>query len=183
MTRSSRGFLNPNDFEFTALLELCYPDIRRELLSVLTLPRWSRYLDHDERRGRALLFLFYVKGRRNSRNCRLCPKTAEVLAQIPGIRQAVFGFLPHGAHIAPHRGAPGVLRVHLGVMAEPDTSGWEVEGETQDCVESKVTIFEDGSLHEAWNRGSSPRVTLICDPPASPDKDAARAALEGYERR
>jgi beta-hydroxylase len=182
MAKSSPGFLNPKDFEFTALLESRYPAIRRELLSVLK-RGWSRYVNHDERRGRALLFLFYVKGRPNRRNCRLCPETAEVLAQIPGIRQAVFGFLPPGAHIAPHRGAPGILRVHLGVIAEPDAAGWKAEDETQNCVEGKVTIFEDGSLHEAWNHGNSPRVTLICDPPVSSDARAAREALEGYERR
>ena len=50
-------------------------------------------------------------------------------------------------------------------------------------LQQEVTIFEDGALHEAWNRSNSPRVTLICDPPASSNKDAARAALEGYERR
>jgi beta-hydroxylase len=183
MAERCPGFLNPHDFECTALLESSYPEIRRELMSVMKRGSWSRYVDHDQRRGRALLFLFYVKGRPNKRNCRLCPKTADVLSKIPGIRQAVFGFLPAGGHIAPHRGAPGILRVLLGVIAEPGTSGWKAEGETRDCVEGKVSIFDDGALHEAWNHGNAPRVVLICDPPASSNEEAARAALESYERR
>jgi hypothetical protein len=74
--------------------------------------------------------------------------------------------------------------VHLGVSAEPGTSGWRVEDATRDCVEGKVTIFHDGSRHEAWNRGPGGRVTLICDPPApSADPAERRRAIEGYERR
>jgi hypothetical protein len=69
-------------------------------------------------------------------------------------------------------------------MAEAGASGWKAEGETQNCVEGKVTIFEDGALHEAWNRGDSPRVTLICDPPApAADRASIQRALEQYERR
>jgi beta-hydroxylase len=177
-------FFEPEAFPFTESLERNHEAIKRELLGVLGRRRWSRYLDHDERRGRALLFLLYVRGKPNRRNCRLCPTTAAVLAGIPDISQAVFGYLPAGAHIAPHRGAPGILRVHLGVVAEPFAAGWRVEGLARDCGEGKVTIFHDGSLHEAWNRGGAGRVTLICDPPApAADPAQRRRAIEGYERR
>lgn len=177
-------FFEPEAFPFTEALERNHDAIKRELLGVLGRRRWSRYVDHDERRGRALLFLLYVRGKPNRRNCRLCPTTAAVLAGIPNISQAVFGYLPAGAHIAPHRGAPGILRVHLGVLAEPGVAGWRVEDVTRDCAEGRVTIFHDGSRHEAWNRGGAFRVTLICDPPA-PAADPAdlRRAIEGYERR
>lgn len=178
------AFFEPGEFGFTEVLERNHPEIKRELLEVLHRRRWSRYVDHDERRGRALLFLLYVRGKPNRRNCRLCPTTAAILAGIPQVSQAVFGLLPPRSHIAPHRGAPGILRVHLGVMAEPGAAGWRVEGRTRECVEGKVTVFHDGSLHEAWNEGTAPRVTLICDPPA-PNRDRAEVlrAVEGYERR
>jgi aspartyl/asparaginyl beta-hydroxylase (cupin superfamily) len=181
---SQPGFLDPGAFPFTEPLESHFPAIRDELLAVLPLRSWSRYIDHDPQRGRALLFLLYVKGRPNRRNCGLCPRTAAVLAKIPQIRQAVFGFLPPGARIAPHRGSPGILRVHLGLLAEAGAAGWRAEGETRPCVEGKVTIFEDGSLHEAWNAGNTPRVTLICDPPApNPEGNEMQRALESDERR
>ena len=177
-------FFDPVAFPFTEALERNHEAIRRELLGVMGRRLWSRYVDHDERRGRALLFLLYVRGKPNRRNCRLCPITAAVLAEIPNISQAVFGYLPAGAHIAPHRGAPGILRVHLGVVAEPGAAGWRADGLARDCAEGKVTIFHDGALHEAWNRGGAGRVTLICDPPApAADPTLLRHAIEGYERR
>ena len=181
---SARGFYDKGAFPFTDLLESSHPAIKEELLGVLHRKRWSGYLDHDPRLGRAMLFLLYVRGRPNRRNCRLCPTTASVLAAIPNLSQAVFAFLPPGARIAPHRGAPGILRVHLGVLAEGTGAGWKSEGATELCVEGKVTIFDDGSLHEAWNDGSRPRVTLVCDPPApvADESDLART-LRAYEGR
>ena len=51
MAERSPGFLNPDDFPFTARLESAYPEIRRELMSILKRGSWSRYVDHDQRRG------------------------------------------------------------------------------------------------------------------------------------
>lgn len=179
----TRGFYEPKSFSFTERLESSHAAIKEELLGVLSRKLWSPYLDHDPRRGRAMMFLLYVRGRPNGRNCRFCPRTAAVLATIPNLRQAVFGFLPPGARIAPHRGAPGILRVHLGVLSEGTSAGWKAEGETELCVEGKVTIFDDGSLHEAWNDGRRPRVTLICDPPAPAAEGEAVEAMRAYEMR
>lgn len=178
------GFLDARRFPYTELLESSYRAIKEELMSVLPLPRWSAYLDHDPRRGRAMLFLLYVRGRPNTRNCRLCPATAAVLARVPNLRQAAFAYLPPGARIAPHRGAPGILRVHLGLLCEDTLAGWRAAGRTERSVEGKVTIFHDGSLHEAWNEGSSPRVTLVCDPPApAPRERELAGVLKAYEDR
>lgn len=178
------GFLDPGQLAFTELLESSYEAIKAELLGVMSLKRWGTYVDHNQQLGKALLYLLYVRGKPNTRNCRLCPTTSSVLAQIPNIRQAVFGYLPPGGRIAPHRGAPGILRVHLGVLAESGAAGWKAEGRSKLCEQGKVTVFDDGSLHEAWNDGLTPRVTLICDPPAPHlDEAGVQEALRQYEGR
>jgi hypothetical protein len=176
-------FVDPRQLSYTKLLEANFPEIRQELLAVIGRKRWSPYLDRKAYRGTAMYLLLYARGRKNPSTCRLCPVTTKVLEAIPNIRQAVFGFLGPGAYISPHRGTAGVLRVHLGLIAEPGKAAWRVGGETRECVEGKVTVFEDGCLHEAWNRGESHRVTLICDPPAPHLRpDEVPKVLENYEK-
>lgn len=176
-------FVDPAQLPYAKLLEARYPEIRQELLAVIEQKRWSPYLDRKAYRGTAMYFLLYARGRKNRRMCRLCPVTTQVLEAIPHIRQAVFGFLGPGAYISPHRGTAGILRVHLGLIAEPGTAAWRVGGETRECAEGRVVVFEDGCLHEAWNRGNSHRVTLICDPPAPHLRaDDIPAVLDNYEK-
>ena len=177
-------FVDPRQLAFTERLEANFRAIRDELLGVIGRKRWSPYVDRKAYQGTAMYFLLYVRGRKNLRACRACPVTATVLEGIPHIRQAVFGFLGPGAYISPHRGTPGVLRMHLGLIAEPGKAAWRVGGETRECVEGKVVVFEDGCLHEAWNRGERHRVTLICDPPAPHllSGDIPRV-LETYEKQ
>ena len=176
-------FVDPRRLPYTELLEAAFPEIRRELLAVIGQKRWSPYLDRQAYRGTAMYFLLYARGRKNRSACRLCPVTTKVLEGIPHIRQAVFGYLGPGAYISPHRGSAGVLRVHLGLVAEPGKAGWRVGGETRECAEGRVVVFEDGCRHEAWNRSDTHRVTLICDPPAPHLRsgDVPRV-LETYEK-
>jgi hypothetical protein len=177
-------FPDPNDFHFTETLESNYLAIKAELNSLISRKVWSPYFDPTKYQGTARYFLLYARGKKNKPNCRWCPVTTKILESIPNLTYAAFGCLSAGTQILPHRGAPGILRVHLGLLAEPGMCGWRVEGVTRDCVEGKVVIFEDGCLHEAWNNGSSHRVTLICDPPAFHlNADEIERVLRSYQQR
>ena len=59
---------------------------------------------------------------------------------VPDLRQALLSALSPRARILPHRGAPGIVRVHLGLMAEPGRAGWRVAGESRPCVEGQVVV-------------------------------------------
>ena len=98
-------------------------------------------------------------------NLRRCARTLEALSLIPGLRAALFSILMPGKSLPPHRGIyAGVLRCHLGVkVPEPALCGIEVGGEQRAWQEGRRLVFDDTHLHQAWNRGSEPRVLLVAD--------------------
>ncbi len=161
--------------------------IREEAARLLDIPFWGQWRPYaedgtHEGAGRWDVLALCGGGRRNQGALRHCPVTASVLAGVPDLRQALFSSLSPHTRIKPHRGAPGILRVHLGLFAEPGQSGWRVAGEVRPCVEGEVVIFADGCEHEAWNDGDNHRITLLFDTPA-PDLSAEerRAVLAAYD--
>lgn len=164
-------FPDPAALPITALLEANYLAIKAEAARFLEIPFWSGwrpYVEPDsyQGEGRWEVFSLYGGGRKNEPMLRHCPVTASILSKVPHLRQALFSSLSPHTEIKPHRGAPGILRVHLTLMAEPGRAGWRADGQTRECVEGRVVIFEDGCLHSAWNRASSHRITLLFDTPA-----------------
>jgi hypothetical protein len=107
-------------------------------------------------------------------NCKRCPLTSEIIRRFPEVKYAAFSSLVSGTHIPPHEGIPGVVRVHMGLIAETGQAGWKCDGEQRDCRPGEVVLFEDGFEHEAWNWGSEPRITLMLTI-ASPDLSAAES--------
>ncbi len=93
----------------------------------------------------------------------LCPRTRELVLQIPGVLLAGFSILRPGCVIVPHVGAvDGVWRSHLGLICPPEA--WlEVLGERHVAQDGKVAVFDDRNLHSAGNQGESERVVLIVD--------------------
>jgi hypothetical protein len=70
--------------------------------------------------------------------------------------------------ITPHTGYHGysdlIFRVHLGLIVPTDGEcALHVAGVTQHWTEGGVLAFDDTSLHEAWNRGSTSRIVLLLD--------------------
>jgi beta-hydroxylase len=127
------------------------------------LQRWRPYVEADAHEGGWDVLALYGSGRPDAAALAGCPATARALAAVPDMQQALFSCLAPGARIAPHAGAPGIARVHLGLFAEPGRSGWRVGGQERLCVAGEVVAFEDGCVHEAWNESEQPRVTLLFD--------------------
>ena len=173
----------PDTFPFTAVFERYYPEIRKEVEQLLKQKVWNAYLDPTDYEGHWDVFLLYVKGVPHANHCKLCPTTARLLNEIPDLQHAVFSCLSPGTVIKPHLGSPGILKVHLGVQADEGMAGWEVAGETRLCAQGKVTIFEDGCLHRAWNNGAVNRITLVFDTVAPYfDEAQKQQAMDTYNR-
>ena len=117
-------------------------------------------------------------------NCRLAPRTAELLRDIPGVYTAFFSILDPHQYVTPHYGYyKGILRYHLGVIIpgdNADRSAWlrvnsspeanEIrqkslidKGERYHWRNGEGVIFDDFHLHDAANDSDEVRVVLWLD--------------------
>lgn len=165
-------YLDPATFAWTQRLEANWTAIRDELDAVLVhrddLPAFheinadvSDIADSDWR-----TFFFYGFGFRAEANLRRCPRTATLLADIPGLTTAFFSILSPGVRLPPHRGPwRGVLRYHLGLMVpEPaEGCGLSVDGTVAHWREGGSLLFDDCYEHAAWNETTGTRVVLFLD--------------------
>lgn len=109
-------------------------------------------------------FVLFAYGAKSVRNTQLCPKTTEILENIPGLKTAFFSVLAPGKVIPPHRGPyKGLLRSHLGVRVPPGDCAIRVGNETNSWQRGKVLFFDDTIQHEAWNHSREERVVLFLD--------------------
>jgi ornithine lipid ester-linked acyl 2-hydroxylase len=166
-------FLDPDAFAWVARLEAHWGEIRAELDEVLRrrddLPNFQDIstdqatITDDDRWKTYFLFGY---GFKSVGNCGRCPRTAELLEQVPGMTTAMFSILSAGKHIEAHRGPyRGVLRYHLGLrIPEPaSAAGISVGGEVRHWAEGKSLLFDDGYEHFAWNDTDDLRVVLFVD--------------------
>jgi beta-hydroxylase len=184
-------FLDPADFDWIPAVEAGWPEIRAELERVLDrrddLPNFqdistdqASITDDD----RWKTFFLYGYGFRSDGNCALCPRTAALMEQIPGMKTAMFSILSPGKHIEAHRGPyRGVLRYHLGLRVPSPSSaaGISVGGEVRHWEEGKSLVFDDGYEHFAWNDTDGLRVVLFVDvirPLRRPAADLNRALIK-----
>jgi ornithine lipid ester-linked acyl 2-hydroxylase len=117
-------------------------------------------------------------------NCRLAPRTAELIRQIPGVYTAFFSVLDPHQEITPHWGYyKGFLRYHLGVRIPYNNANnqcWlrvngdraqnelldknQIEfGERYYWKNGEGIIFDDNYLHDAANESDEVRVVLWLD--------------------
>jgi aspartyl/asparaginyl beta-hydroxylase (cupin superfamily) len=117
-------------------------------------------------------------------NCRLCPRTAELLRGIPGVYTAFFSVLDPHQHVVPHWGYyKGFVRYHLGVVIpnnnEDHSCYLRVNGDPHDNAlrdssliekgeiyywhDGEGIVFDDNYLHEAENRSDEVRVVMWID--------------------
>lgn len=96
---------------------------------------------------------------------RSCPRTLELLRQVPGLRAAMFASLPPGARLVRHRDPyAGSLRYHLALTAPGDPRcALHVDGEPYVWRDGQDVVFDETFLHYAENRTDQPRIVLFCD--------------------
>ena len=167
------GFLDLEQFTWTANLESNWKEIRQELDLVLknvdAIPNFQdisqeQYAITQDNLWKT--YFLYAYGNKVEQNCKKCPKTTSLVKSIPGMKTAFFSILLSHKHIPKHRGPyKGVLRYHLGlIVPQPNNScGIRVRNDVAHWSEGKSLIFDDSYQHEAWNDSNSIRVVLFVD--------------------
>jgi ornithine lipid ester-linked acyl 2-hydroxylase len=186
----------PNDrFPWIAEVEASWTTIRDELERVLedreALPNFQDISKDqieitDDDRWKTLFLYGY--GFEAKLGVELCPRTAALMRQIPGMTTAMFSILSPRKHILDHRGPyKGVLRYHLGLIVPRDAQACRIRvGEDiRHWEEGESMVFDDTYNHEVWNDTDETRVVLFVDvlrPLPSPWSQINRAIVRviGY---
>jgi beta-hydroxylase len=96
---------------------------------------------------------------------KLCPKTVELIKQVPNLNGAMYTLLPAGARLGRHRDPyAGSLRYHLGL----DTPNSEncfilVDGQKYSWRDGQSVLFDETYIHEAENKTPKDRLIFFCD--------------------
>jgi aspartyl/asparaginyl beta-hydroxylase (cupin superfamily) len=166
-------FIDAHQFEWDKNVTSQWAKVQSELKALLaaseTIPVWQEVTDEKNlpitKDDIWRTYFFYVYGHRFEKQCIECPETARLLAQIPGMKTALFSILEPGTKITPHRGPyRGVLRYQLALLV-PDHGdlGIRVGDQIATWQEGLSMMFDDTYEHEAWNLSDETRVVLFLD--------------------
>jgi aspartyl/asparaginyl beta-hydroxylase (cupin superfamily) len=148
-----------------------FQDISKDQIEITDDERWKT-------------FFLYGYGFKAKLGIEMCPRTAALMEQIPGMTTAMFSILSPHKHILDHRGPyKGVLRYHLGLIVPQDAEACRIRvGEDFRHWEAgKSMIFDDTFNHEVWNDTDETRVVLFVDvlrPLPSPESAINRAIVK-----
>jgi ornithine lipid ester-linked acyl 2-hydroxylase len=164
----------PDDrFPWIEQIEANWGTIREELEGVLVdreeLPSFQEISKDqieitDDDRWKT--FFLYGYGFEAKLGIEMCPRTAGLMRQIPGMTTAMFSILSPRKHILDHRGPyKGVLRYHLGLIVprEAEQCRIRVGEDFRHWQEGKSLVFDDTFNHEVWNDTEETRVVLFVD--------------------
>ncbi|WP_210215531.1 aspartyl/asparaginyl beta-hydroxylase domain-containing protein [Pseudochrobactrum sp. B5] len=176
LRRGSGAVLDPDHFPELDVLRRNWQTIRDEGLELIR----ESYFDATKRPGTAGYYdvgfrtffkygwsRFYLKwyGYTHHSAKRLCPKTIELLKEVPTVHGAMFAFLPAGGQLTRHADPIAVsLRYHLG-LATPNSEKCfiNVDGQNLSWRDGDVLMFDETYLHYVRNDTESDRLILMCD--------------------
>jgi beta-hydroxylase len=95
----------------------------------------------------------------------LCPRTLELLEQVPAVRAAMFVRMAPHSRLPVHRDPfAGSLRFHLG-LSTPNSEKCRitVDGQTYWWKDGEGVLFDETFLHRAENETDQDRFILFCD--------------------
>ena len=164
---------NNGVFPWTKIMEDNWREIRAEIQDLLRfhqglpnlqdIQQEQSYITTDDKWKTFFLMGF---GHRCQLNLEKCPVTAATIAQVPGIKTALFSILSPGKHIPRHRGVyKGLIRSHLGLIipGKPGDCRMEINGRSVGWKEGEMLVFDNTYFHEVWNDTDQMRVILMID--------------------
>ena len=94
-----------------------------------------------------------------------CPKTVELVKQIPYMKAAMFASLPPGATLTQHRDPfAGSMRYHLGLITPNSEDCYiDVDGKRYWWKDGEAVIFDETFIHTASNESDEQRIILFAD--------------------
>ena len=158
---AARPLHDAADYPWAGLLRQASGDIRRELAEVCDSFERARY-DSDFNAKPWNTYYFYLEGRAVPDHLAACPRTREVLEQIPhnGLH-VCFSALEPGGSLHPHTGPTNAsLTAHLGLVDCSGSTIW-VGGQSAPYRDDDVVIFDDSFVHWVENTGTRRRYTLM----------------------
>jgi ornithine lipid ester-linked acyl 2-hydroxylase len=178
----SLPFFDRELFPWLPRLEAATPTIRAELVALLEagMPGFAPYVAYapgtpvnqwselNHSRLWSSLWL-WRDGARQAEAMDRCPRTTEVLGDMPLADQpgfaptALFSALAPRTRIPPHTGSTNArLLVHLPLVL-PGPARFRVGNDTRAWRMGEAWVFDDTIEHEAWNDADETRVILIFD--------------------
>jgi ornithine lipid ester-linked acyl 2-hydroxylase len=130
-----------------------FQDISRDQIGITDDDRWKT-------------FFIYGYGFEAKLGVEMCPRTAALMRQVPGMKTAMISILSPRKHILDHRGPyKGVLRYHLGLIVPEDSESCRIRvgDDYRHWEEGSSMIFDDTFNHEVWNDTDETRVVLFVD--------------------
>jgi ornithine lipid ester-linked acyl 2-hydroxylase len=130
-----------------------FQDISKDQIEITDDDRWKT-------------FFLYGYGFEAKLGVEMCPRTAALMREVPGMKTAMFSILSPRKHILDHRGPyKGVLRYHLGLIVPRDAQSCRIRvGEDyRHWEEGRSLVFDDTFNHEVWNDTEETRVVLFVD--------------------
>jgi len=190
--KDNSSHFKKNHFPWNKLLEDNWETIRDEMQIALDNPEkfkyknnWflahPHYVDSNDPNGWRT-FEFYFFGIKQLNHCLNCPKTFELLQQIPDLVTAQFSVLNPDTRVEPHCGyTTMVLRSHLALeIPSIELCKIKVEEEETSWQEGKIITFDDSKIHEAWNLSDKRRIVLMIDV-AKPDGKYSGKEINQYK--
>jgi aspartyl/asparaginyl beta-hydroxylase (cupin superfamily) len=166
-------FYDTRRFAWVAELERHWTEIRAEAEEVMrdraAIPAFQDIsvdqvdLSDDDRWKTYFLFGF---GFEVAEHTAACPRTAELVRAVPGMKTAMFSILAPGKHIPRHRGPyKGLLRHHLALIVPEPAARCRIRvgEEIRHWTEGGSLIFDDTYDHEVFNDTGGERVVLFLD--------------------
>jgi beta-hydroxylase len=191
---SNAAVLDVRAFAWTAGLRDQWQAIRDEAVAVALQGDASPSLatispDHRSiaQVGKWRSFFLWGYGHPIADNIARCPRTAALVAAIPGLNSAFFSILAPGTHIPAHRGVTkGLITCHLGLIVPRDGDvRMRVGDRVVRWAEGQTLVFDDTYDHEVWNDTGGTRVVLLIQfarPLRNPGKWIAELFLRAVRR-
>lgn len=94
-----------------------------------------------------------------------CPKTIEILKQVPTIHAAMFTLLPPGGRLVAHRDPyAGSLRYHLGLVTpNDDKCRIYIDDNMYSWRDGEDVVFDETYIHWAVNESDTDRIIFFAD--------------------
>ena len=175
----SKRFFDPSQFPGVSEIErntdvvrdefLALTDSRSDQLSSSLAGLHGEQTGSERGAGKWSMRPLIRNGRIVEKFASLCPRTMELAhgldkPQLSLISPSLyFSVLEPGSRIPPHVGITNArLLAHFPLIV-PDNGGFRVGGETRQWEVGKALVFDDMTMHEAWNDSDRIRVVLIAD--------------------
>ncbi|HEY0683962.1 MAG TPA: aspartyl/asparaginyl beta-hydroxylase domain-containing protein [Steroidobacter sp.] len=129
------------------------------------LDQWAE-LNHSRKWS---VFYLWRDGAPQHEHLERCPRTAEILQQlpmhdVPGFAPtAFFSILDAKSHIPAHTGVTNTRVITHVPLIIPEGCRFRVGSETREWRPGAAWVFDDSIEHEAWNDSDVPRAILIFD--------------------